>query len=1037
LKFRGPSGYFPLDLKKSTHIFSIILLAGLAALINHFAPTIYFDNQLMLGGSIGVFALLAFGWTGLLVGVAALVVTALRWGHPFELIIGTLFLVWLKIFLDRFNGGRDRQDNGRIVLAAIGFWFFVGLPLEYLLFRQWFDLSPLKSMTLGLKESAIGLVNTTLGLLLYLMFRYRGIRRGELTIPVRGAVFTTVLLAIIVPAVLIIFINSNALKTAAMEQSYAELRKQAVAWAFGFPIADKSPHHQNQFFRWEKPDGTFVLSDPDKARMLDREYEIEYPNRAGHPGIKLHVPRDDLPVLLADLVSYWAVTVNLQTTPPGTGTNRITVFEPAQPLIDNIDYELSLPGFTILLALLIAGALFSELLSTLTERQLKNMLAPPVGEKLGASHIRELNQLSSLINARNQRVSELNAALNKTQRAAFEVTENIPVGTYTMVQPPDGGLAYFSFMSTRFLELTGLNFEEARSSPMKAFECVHPDDHAEWVRKNIEVFEKKLPFCEECRLIVKGETRWILAESRPRDMDDGSVVWEGVLIDITDRKVAEQKLSESEAELRKILDSIPIGIALNSLEEKPRITFINEHFTKTYGYTIDDIPSVDDFARMAYPDPEYRKRVFEKWNADVATASQISGHVTAAEYRICTRQGIYKDVVISAVVKDDTLICAIVDVTDLRKAERELLDLRQQLEKAAYELTENIPVGTYVVEVKPGETPTYSFCSDRWLQMLDLTREEVMSNPGLPLQRVREDYREAFIALNNDVTSTGKKFQWEGPIVVRDQTRWVNIESIPRPGPNDRTIWEGVMIDVTEKVMATQREREIEQVYRENLESKLKSSLAAAAIGHEINTPLSTLLLQSRQSQKKGSATPEELDVIAREAQHVLRIIEKMKVLMRNVQTEHHPVNLREVVDSALLQVKRPLQEQDIALNLRVTSGKSFMITGDDAQIQIAITNLLRNAIEAIAENDGDQPREILVELGHDLGEVRLVIGDSGPGWTGAEQEELPLSTTKESGTGIGLYIVRTTARNHRARLEFGTSPLGGAEVTLAFPAGV
>jgi signal transduction histidine kinase len=243
------------------------------------------------------------------------------------------------------------------------------------------------------------------------------------------------------------------------------------------------------------------------------------------------------------------------------------------------------------------------------------------------------------------------------------------------------------------------------------------------------------------------------------------------------------------------------------------------------------------------------------------------------------------------------------------------------------------------------------------------------------------------------------------------------------------------MFDITDEVMAGMRERELEINYRENLESKLKSSLAAAAIGHEINTPLSTLLLQSRQSQKKGSATPEELDVIAREAQHVLRIIEKMKVLMRNVQTEHHPVNLREVVDSALLQVKRPLQEQDIALNLRVTSGESFMITGDDAQIQIAITNLLRNAIEAITEKDRDQPREILVELSRVGDDIRLAIGDSGPGWTGAEQEELPLRTTKESGTGIGLYIVRTTARNHGARRAFGTSPLGGAEVNLTFPA--
>ena len=66
--------------------------------------------------------------------------------------------------------------------------------------------------------------------------------------------------------------------------------------------------------------------------------------------------------------------------------------------------------------------------------------------------------------------------------------------------------------------------------------------------------------------------------------------------------------------------------------------------------------------------------------------------------------------------------------------------------------------------------------------------------------------------------------------------------------------------------------------------------------------------------------------------------------------------------------------------------------------------------------------------------EVELTIGDSGPGWTGAELAETPLTTTKKGGTGIGLYVIRTTMENHRGEITFGRSALGGAEVRLRFP---
>ncbi len=143
----------------------------------------------------------------------------------------------------------------------------------------------------------------------------------------------------------------------------------------------------------------------------------------------------------------------------------------------------------------------------------------------------------------------LRRAEERLEKTAYDLTENIPVGTYTMVQPPEGGMGSFAFMSRRFLELTGLTREEAEADPLKGFACVHPDDYEAWVALNAACFAKKTNFFGETRVVVNGDIRWIFAESRPRTLQNGSTVWEGVLSDITERKQAEQELLETNRQL--------------------------------------------------------------------------------------------------------------------------------------------------------------------------------------------------------------------------------------------------------------------------------------------------------------------------------------------------------------------------------------------------------------------------------------------------------------------------------------------------------
>jgi C4-dicarboxylate-specific signal transduction histidine kinase len=65
---------------------------------------------------------------------------------------------------------------------------------------------------------------------------------------------------------------------------------------------------------------------------------------------------------------------------------------------------------------------------------------------------------------------------------------------------------------------------------------------------------------------------------------------------------------------------------------------------------------------------------------------------------------------------------------------------------------------------------------------------------------------------------------------------------------------------------------------------------------------------------------------------------------------------------------------------------------------------------------------------------VELRVADNGPGFGDLQLEDLPLTTSKHQGMGLGLFVVQTTITNHGGTMALGRSALGGAEVLLRLP---
>ncbi len=241
---------------------------------------------------------------------------------------------------------------------------------------------------------------------------------------------------------------------------------------------------------------------------------------------------------------------------------------------------------------------------------------------------------------------------------------------------------------------------------------------------------------------------------------------------------------------------------------------------------------------------------------------------------------------------------------------------------------------------------------------------------------------------------------------------------------------------------ARQKERSAEELKRKEITRKLKTSLTAAGIAHEINQPLSQILLQSELSLRQlasssGSAegTREAFRNIQERTRQVVETIETIRALLGNVASGHQKLDLTDVVRSAILYLQPDFQRAGVELHQTGLESPRTM-TGDDAQLHLMASNLLRNALQAVEKGPAER-KTVALSLKKSPEGLLLSVEDSGPGFSPEQQlvSELPIESTKPEGMGMGLYLVRTAVENHDGRISFSRSPsLGGASVTVTFP---
>lgn len=152
--------------------------------------------------------------------------------------------------------------------------------------------------------------------------------------------------------------------------------------------------------------------------------------------------------------------------------------------------------------------------------------------------------------------------------------------------------------------------------------------------------------------------------------------------DVTQSRLVESHLRESEAIMRLILGNMPFPVTISTIKGRPRVTFLNRQFTQVYGYEAGDVPTLEQWISVACPDPSLRAGLAGWLASAVSQSQQDSRPVMSEEIPVRTKDGEFKTVVMSAIVVGQSLIVASHDITDRKAAEEKLRDRERQLEAA-------------------------------------------------------------------------------------------------------------------------------------------------------------------------------------------------------------------------------------------------------------------------------------------------------------------------------------------------------------------
>jgi PAS domain S-box-containing protein len=514
--------------------------------------------------------------------------------------------------------------------------------------------------------------------------------------------------------------------------------------------------------------------------------------------------------------------------------------------------------------------------------------------------------------------------------------------------------------------------------------------------------------------------------------------------DITERKRAEEALSESEAKLQKAQRIAHFGWWERDISTA-HVT-LSDEVCRIFGVRPVDLPEWHGrWLELIHPDD--RPKV-----AEAAAAALVRGGPRYdVEYRVVRPDGTERivhsqgDVTWDESGKPLRQFGVLQDITELRQAEKELRASEEALRRSEAYLAEAQRLSHTGTFASNATAPVY--WSEESYRIWGLDPLQGLPSRETVLQRIHPDDRERVNVEAEEALRQKRDFALEFRIVLPDGTVKY-IESTGHPlfsADGELVEMVATHVDVTERKRAHEEHERLRQLESDLAHMNRLSIMGelTASLAHEILHPIATARNNARAAMRFLDMSPpnmaevrEALACIVRDADRGKDIVDRIRAHIKKAPPRHDRFDINEAIEEVIEMVRAPIEKNRVSVRTRLAAGLTS-VWGDRVQLQQVVLNLILNAIEAMGSVE--EPGRMLSIRTEQRGAAGILVAvhDSGPGVAPEHLQRVfePFYTTKNSGLGMGLSICRSIIDAHGGRLWADADQPRGTVFQFTLPA--
>jgi len=461
--------------------------------------------------------------------------------------------------------------------------------------------------------------------------------------------------------------------------------------------------------------------------------------------------------------------------------------------------------------------------------------------------------------------------------------------------------------------------------------------------------------------------------------DDGGTLVSivGTVLDITDQRRADDALMESEKKFRQLITLAPIPLSL--VRKDGRIEFTNDRFVQVFGYTLEDTPTLDEWWLLAYPDPDYRKLVIQKWAVSLEEAFETGCDIEPNECTVTSKDGTVHNVIIGGITIESRFLVTFIDITDQRSVERALRVSEQRYRTIIENIQDvffKIDRDNRIAMASPSAAMMFGYESV----------EDMIGRTVLSIYKRDED-RDTFLEIMRN--NAGIVQGYEAEFVKLDGTSfWVSMSgNMVLDGNGNYAGTEGILHDISKRKKAEDAV----------LLANRKLNLLSGITRHDINNQLN-VLMGFLEVSKDYLSDPEKITDFITKEETVVDTISRHILFTRDYEDMGVTAPTWQNIGVVVQNVIQHLPVGDIEIRIEEKIPEIFA----DPLLEKVFFNLFDNALRY----GGAGLKEILITSHADDDKLVIVVRDDGEGIPADEKEKIFLKGFGKN-TGLGLFLSR------------------------------